>query len=209
MLPEVTDFCRLFVCRHPELAVEADGVVVGSGEARLGRRGQDTVLLWLRAFGRLRVDAVFAADRPQCQDPAEAIAMAKGLEVAVEERLRDQDMGSWQGRRWDEIARDDPVRAREFFAEFGAGTAPGGESLGDAVERMLSWWNGISPALAGKAIVAVAPGGLISGFATAMLGMRLSRAPSLSLPHGGIGVLDLFANGARVSAWNALALAGE
>ena len=205
MLPEVADFCRLFLCRHPELGGESSSQAVGAGAARLGRRGQDAVLGWLTLFAQRRIDAVFAPDRPHCVDPAAAVAAAKGLEVAVDERLLDQDMGSWQGRAWDEIAREDPDRVREFFAEFGEATPPGGESLGEAVERVLSWWNSVATLLPGKTVVVVAAGGLLSGFAAAMLGMRLSRAPSLALPHAGIGVLDLFANGARVTAWNATA----
>jgi broad specificity phosphatase PhoE len=164
------------------------------------------VLAWLDVFGRKKLDSVFAADRAHCSEPAAAVALAKGLEVTTEERLRDQDLGSWQGRRWDDIAKDDPLRARDFFSEFGELTAPGGESLGDAIERMLSWWNSIAPLMAGRSLMVVTAGGMISGFAAAMLGMRLSRAPSLALPLGGIGILDIFQNGARVSAWNATAL---
>lgn len=206
MLPEVTDFCRLLLCRHPELSAEAQGRVIGAGAAALGRRGQDTVLRWLRVCAPMRIDAVFAADVPQCADPAAAIAAQKGLEVATDERLRDQDMGSWQGRTWDEVVSEDGDRVREFFSELGERTAPGGESLGEAVERMLSWWHAIAPLLVGKTALVVAPGGLVAGYAAAMLGMRLSRSLSLSLPHGGVGVIDVFANGARISAWNLLAL---
>ena len=46
-----------------------------------------------------------------------------------------------------------------------------------------------------------------AGFTAAMLGMRLSRCLSLALPPAGVGVLDVYANGVRVSAWNAGALA--
>ncbi len=208
MLPEVTDFCRLVVCRHPELAPEAQGRVIGAGPAALGRRGQDTVLSWLRALASLRVDAVFSAEGPQCKDPASAIAASKGLEVATDERLLDQDMGAWQGRTWEEVAREDGERVREFFEELGERTPPGGESLGEAVERVLSWWGSVAPVLVGRTALLVAPGGLIAGYGAAMLGMRLSRSMSLGLPYGGIGILDVFANGARLSAWNLLALEG-
>jgi hypothetical protein len=54
----------------------------------------------------------------------------------------------------------------------------------------------------------VAAGSILSGFTAALLGMRLSRCISLHLPHGGVGVVDVFANGVRISAWNADALVG-
>ena len=55
-------------------------------------------------------------------------------------------------------------------------------------------------------MVIVSSGAMVTGFAAAMLGMRLSRAVCLNLPHGGFGVLDVFANGARIATWNPTAL---
>ena len=48
----------------------------------------------------------------------------------------------------------------------------------------------------------VTSGTMLTGFAAAMLGMRLSRAVSLNLPHAGLGVLDIFENGVRIGSWN-------
>jgi broad specificity phosphatase PhoE len=115
-------------------------------------------------------------------------------------------MGRWQGREWADVMRDEDGAVRTFFSEFGDCKAPGGESLGDAVERVLQWWTGWMPKVLGKQIVVVLPGSVLSGFAAAMLGMRLSRCLSLNLPHGGIGVLDVFQNGCRIGAWNVDAL---
>ena len=79
-------------------------------------------------------------------------------------------------------------------------------SQAEAVERVLQWWTATAPSVLGKNLVVVLPGSVLSGFAAAMLGMRLSRCVSLNLPHGGLGVLDVFQNGTRVGTWNATAL---
>jgi broad specificity phosphatase PhoE len=118
-------------------------------------------------------------------------------------------MGRWQGREWAEIVREDDGMVRTFFAEFGEAKAPGGESLGEATERMLAWWADTAPSVLGKALAVVLPGSLLSGFAAAMLGMRLSRCVSLNLPHGGLGVLDVFGNGVRIACWNPSAVLAE
>jgi hypothetical protein len=36
--------------------------------------------------------------------------------------------------------------------------------------------------------------------------MRLARCVSLNLPHGGLGVLDVYQNGVRVGCWNPAAI---
>ena len=102
----------------------------------------------------------------------------------------------------DELVQAEGPAVQDFFANFGESAAPGGESLGTAVERMLAWWHEVAPVSLRQTLVVVASGGMISGFATAMLGMRLSRCVSMNLPHGGMGVLDCFANGARIGCWN-------
>ncbi len=206
MLPEVTDFCRLILLRHPELDASYESVAVGAGRAELSRRGKQRVLEWIDLLEPEQLDVVVANDQPQASQPAAGLARERGLEVGLEPRLRDQDMGDWQGRPWNELVEEDPTRVKAFFEQFADTVPPNGESLGQTVEHVLEWWNEMAPDLAGKTVAVVTAGAVISGFTAAMLGMRLSRCLSFNLPHGGIGVLDVFANGARIAAWNIGAL---
>jgi|SoiMethySBSTD1v2_1073268.scaffolds.fasta_scaffold06430_9 broad specificity phosphatase PhoE len=209
VLADPTDFCRLWLFRHPELDVPHSELAVGAGPADLGRRGRAQVLRMLELCKNAKLAEVHCSPQPQCLGPARAIAEAREQEARPDERLRDQEMGRWQGRRWSEIARDEDAAVRTFFSEFGEAKAPGGESLGDAVERVLSWWVELMPRVLGRSLVVVMPGMVLSGFAAAMLGMRLARSISLNLPVGGLGVLDVFQNGARVMAWNPDAMASD
>lgn len=209
MLAEVEDFSRLILIRHPELAPGHADVAVGGGEATVSRRGRERALRWVEELRAVEIDAVFCGDVAQCQEPATVLAEANALKVRPDPRLRDQGMGAWQGRKWAEIAQAEPDAVRDFFGQFGDVAAPGGEALGAAVERVLAWWAEIAPRALGQTVAVVMAGNLVSGFAAAMLGMRLSRAVCLPLPHGAMGVLDVFGNGARVATWNAGALANE
>lgn len=206
VLSDPTDFCRLWLFRHPEIDAAQAQRAIGDGPAELSRRGRAQVLRWLELLKPVAIEAVWSSPQPQCHGPARAIAEAQQKEATAEPRLRDQHMGRWQGRTWSDVMRDEDGAVRTFFAEFGEAKAPGGESLGDSVERMLSWWTETMPKVAGKALAVVLPGSLLSGFAAAMLGMRLSRCLSLNVPHGGLGVLDVFQNGVRIGTWNPDAL---
>ena len=200
MLHDASEFCRLILLRHPELDVSH--AAVGAGAASLSRRGRTGVLGWLEALKPVAIHGVYSSDQPQCREAAAAVATHKGLDLVTETRLRDQDMGEWQGRPWDDLLAEDTSAVQNFFANYGEAKPPGGESLGGAVERVLNWWAELSPTSAGKTLLLVLPGSLISGFASALLGMRLSRSMSFNLPHGSLGVLDVFANGTRVHTWN-------
>jgi broad specificity phosphatase PhoE len=206
VLPEPTDFCRLWLFRHPELDADAAQRAVGGGPAELSRRGRAQVLRWLELCKPLELDEVWSSPQPQCLGPARGLAEAQQKEAVAEPRLRDQNLGRWQGREWAEVMQQEDGAVRTFFSEFGDAKAPGGESLGEAVERMLVWWTERMKSALGKTLVVVLPGTLLGGFAAAMLGMRLSRSVTLGLPMGGIGALDVFQNGSRLACWNADAL---
>lgn len=202
MLPEVGDFCRLILLRHPELSDASANIAVGSGPAELSRRGRQRVVEWIELLKETTIDTVIASDQPQSSQPAAALGRERGLEVGQEARLRDQDMGAWQGRSWEELVQADSGRVKQFFEHFAETVPTDGESLGQAVERVFAWWNEVSSENAGKTLAVVTAGSVIAGFTAAMLGMRLSRCLSLSLPHGGVGVVDVFGNGVRLTAWN-------
>ncbi len=206
VLLDPVDFRRLFLFRHPELDAAHQNRAVGSGPAELSRRGRAQVLGWIQWLEDLPIAAVYSGPQPQCRAPALAIAKPRELEVIVDDRLRDQDMGEWQGLVWEELLQRDSEPVRTFFREFGEARATGGESLGEAVERVLAWWLATAPDALGKSLAVVLPGSVLSGFTAAMLGMRLSRSVSLNLPHGGVGVLDCYDNGVRVQCWNPGAL---
>lgn len=197
-----TDFCRLFLFRHPELDPTHAELAVGAGPADLSRRGRAQVLGWLEMLKPIELSAVYSSPQPQCEGPARGIAETKNLQVVTDPQLRDQEMGRWQGRTWDDVMREESGSVHTFFAEFGDSRAPEGESLGDAVERMLQWWAATMPSVASSSVAVVLSGSLLTGFAAAMLGMRLPRCVSLNLPHGGLGVLDVYQNGSRIGCWN-------
>lgn len=209
VLNDPTDFCRLWLFRHPELDAAHSERAIGAGPAELSRRGRAQILRWLEITKAVPISGVHCSPQPQCLAPARAIAEAQQSEARADERLRDQSMGRWQGREWGEIMQEEDGPVRTFFSEFGEAQAPGGESLGGAVERMLSWWTELMPTSIGKSLAVVVSGSLLSGFAAAMLGMRLSRCVSLNVAHGGLGVLDVFHNGSRIACWSPDALRDE
>ncbi|GAB4137637.1 MAG: histidine phosphatase family protein [Planctomycetota bacterium] len=202
MLDAPSDFCRLWLFRHPSLEEPAARTAVGGGDADLCRRGRAQVLEWREWLEGAVVHEVHASPQRQCREAGAALAKAVGCGCKTDERLRDQSMGAWQGLSWEEILRRDGERLRAFFANFADAVPPGGESLGASVERVLSWWSATSEGAAGKSLAVVMPGSTLAGFAAAMLGMRLSRCISLQIPHGSCGVLDVFENGVRIAAWN-------
>jgi broad specificity phosphatase PhoE len=202
VLLDPVDFRRLYLFRHPELEASYQGRAVGSGAAPLSRRGRAQVLDWVGWLENVTIDAVYSSPQSQCTESALAICKPRELVPIEDARLRDQEMGEWQGRPWEELLQQDGDAVRSFFTDFGDTKAKGGENLGESVERVLAWWVEVAPGAVGKSYAVVMPGSMIAGFVAALLGLRLSRSLSLNLPHGGLGIVDAYDNGVRLQSWN-------
>src|SRR5687767_717426 len=61
VLPDPTDFCRLWLLRHPELDAEHAQRAIGDGPADLSRRGRAQVLRWLELLKPVTVGEVWAS----------------------------------------------------------------------------------------------------------------------------------------------------
>ena len=114
------------------------------------------------ADGRRREQLAAALDRPLARratvlrSPAAAAAGSAaqlGLATAkVDQALREPDLGTWAGRRLDEIGTDDPDGLAAWLSDPDA--APhGGESVTELVTRVTGW---LDRAAAGPDLVAVA-----------------------------------------------------
>ncbi len=209
MLADPEKCCRVVLFRHPELADADRGRAVGGGDATLSRRAATHAIEVLRALAPLSIDHVFSSPAAHCRRSAEAIAQDRGLVVTTDERLRDQNLGSWQGRPWTALHQDEPELMRDFFADYGLVAPPGGESLSDAVDRTLEWWSASVEAFEDQCIVVVSAAPLLSGFAARLLGVSIRRAPALSLPAAAFGILDVFRDGAFLRSWHPLSLSEE
>lgn len=76
---------------------------------RVGRRQADAVAARLARLGPVRV---VSSDLSRAVATAEAVAAASGVAVEVDRRLREIDVGTWQGRTTAQVAAEYP-----WFAE--------------------------------------------------------------------------------------------
>ncbi len=202
MLLEPTESARLILLRHPQLEDPSRELALGRLDAELSRRGQQQCLELMRTLASVQIDEVLCSPALHCRRSAEALAKDRGLEPGIVEALHDQDLGAWSGRRWDEIRQSDEALLREFFSDYGLVAPPEGETLTTAVDRALEWWADKAPDCQEKTLLLVLSAPLLSGFTARLLGLSLRRALALNLPAAGLGILDVFRDGAAIRTWH-------
>jgi broad specificity phosphatase PhoE len=202
MLLEPTESARLILLRHPQLADPSREQALGRLDAELSRRGQQQCVELMRTLASVQIDEILCSPAGHCRSAADALAKDRGLSPTSVEALHDQDLGLWSGRRWDAIRENDEALLRDFFADYGLVAPPEGETLTAAVDRALEWWSDKAPICQEKTLLIILSAPLLSGFAARLLGFSLRRALALNLPAAGLGILDVFRDGAAIRTWH-------
>ncbi len=164
-------------------ATDADATLcVGHGDPPLSTRGftdmQRIAADWTGSAPRF----LFTSDLRRAQQSAQVFAARFAIEPLVDERLREFDFGRWEGRRWDEIAREDARAYRHWLDNWVIQPAPDGESFADVLRRTAAWLSALSASTrANDRVLAVGHSGSIRAVLCHALGLPPARATALAV----------------------------
>lgn len=140
--------------------------------ALLGERMKDTPL-----------DAIYVSDLSRAIHTAEALLPAHPLPLRIDPRLREIDMGPWEGRFFGDLKHEAPGEIRQFLLRADDWREPGAENYADVTARA---WPAIEEILRdneGGSVAVVSHGVTIRCLLAKML--RLGPGDPEQLPLGG------------------------
>jgi broad specificity phosphatase PhoE len=82
------------------------------------------------------IASLWSSDLSRARETAEIVGARIGLTPRLDPRLREANRGEWEGRRFIDIAREDPDGYTAWLAAGESFRFPGGESLRDQAERV-------------------------------------------------------------------------
>lgn len=106
------------------------------------------------------ITSLWSSDLSRARETAEIVGRRLGLEVALDPRLREANRGEWEGRLFEDVEREEPALYAAWMKAGPQWRFPGGESLREQQERVLSCITDIESAGAFPAL-AVCHGGAI------------------------------------------------
>lgn len=131
--------CQVLAIRHAPLAVE--GLCVGDAEVPCAVPAEEAAARMRPLLDGLAFAQVWSSPRSRCLDPARWLAAHLGATVHVDPRLREINLGVWQGRAWSDIEAADGAGLRAWMSDWIAVAPPGGERPAQLSARVAAWWN--------------------------------------------------------------------
>ncbi|GHF33952.1 bifunctional RNase H/acid phosphatase [Streptomyces mashuensis] len=144
--------------RHGETALTPEKRFSGSGGSdpelsAAGRRQAESVAAALAARGT--VQAVVSSPLRRCRETAEAAARRLGLEVRIDEGLREADFGAWEGLTFTEVRERYPDDLDAWLSSTKAAPTGGGESFAAVARRVSLSRDKLLARYAGRTVLVV------------------------------------------------------
>ncbi|WP_329151613.1 bifunctional RNase H/acid phosphatase [Streptomyces sp. NBC_01456] len=137
--PDLGPPATFVLLRHGETALTPEKRFSGSGGtdpelSAAGRRQAEATAAALAARGT--IEAVVSSPLRRCRETAEAVASRLGLEVRIEEGLRETDFGAWEGLTFAEVRERHSEDLDAWLASAKAAPTGGGESFAAVARRV-------------------------------------------------------------------------
>lgn len=127
---------QLIVLRHGRTEWNASGRFQGQADIALDERGLAQAEQVAPVLAELAPSAIFSSDLARARQTAAPLSRATGLPVALDPRLREIHVGSWEGLTIDEMLGqvDDDLK-RAYLAGEDVRRSPTGETVAEVGER--------------------------------------------------------------------------
>ncbi|MEU4272802.1 bifunctional RNase H/acid phosphatase [Streptomyces sp. NPDC026092] len=144
--------------RHGETALTPEKRFSGSGGtdpelSAAGLRQADAVATALAARGTIQ--EIVSSPLKRCRQTAEAVAARLGLDVRVEDGLRETDFGAWEGLTFGEVRERYAEDLDAWLASPKAAPTGGGESFATVARRVSATRDRLTAAYAGRTVLLV------------------------------------------------------
>ncbi|MEU6675701.1 bifunctional RNase H/acid phosphatase [Streptomyces sp. NPDC046925] len=143
--------------RHGETALTPQKRFSGSGgtDPSLSEIGREQAERAAAAFAvRGTIQAIVSSPLKRCQETAQAVAARLGLDVRIEDGLRETDFGAWEGLTFGEVRARQPDELNAWLASPEA-APPGGESFAEVAVRVSAARDRLAAEYAGRTVLLV------------------------------------------------------
>jgi probable phosphoglycerate mutase len=184
--------------RHGETAMSIEKRFSGSDDPVLTERGcAQAAAAAKRLAARGGIDAIVASPLSRARATAEEVGRACGLEVTLDEGLRETHFGEWEGHTFAEVQRRWPDELAAWLAD-GDVAPPGGESFAATARRVRQARDRVLARHPGRTVLVVSHVTPIKTLTRIAIEAPPSALYRLHLDLAGLTEIDWYADGPAV-----------
>ena len=177
---------HLLAIRHGETEWNSEGRFQGHLNSVLNQEGLAQAKALGARLAKERFDLLLSSDLGRALQTASAIAMSTGHEILLEPRLRERNMGIFQGL----TAAEARLRYPDEYARFRSNdpdyVIPDGESMRQLLARSLACITELARRHAGMTLAAVTHGGVLAMLYRHAKAMPLAAPRDFHLHNAGV-----------------------
>ncbi|MGW0958825.1 bifunctional RNase H/acid phosphatase [Streptomyces gelaticus] len=156
--PDLGAPATFVLLRHGETALTPEKRFSGSGGSdpelsAAGRHQAERIAQALAARGT--IEEIVSSPLRRCRETADAVAARLGLEVRIEDGLRETDFGAWEGLTFDEVRERYGPDLDAWLASAKVAPTGGGESFAEVTRRVAAARDRLTARYAGRTVLLV------------------------------------------------------
>ncbi|MFD9607436.1 bifunctional RNase H/acid phosphatase [Streptomyces sp. NPDC059970] len=156
--PDLATPATFVLLRHGETALTPEKRFSGSGGSdpelsATGRHQAERIAQSLAARGT--IEEIVSSPLRRCRETAAAVAARLGLEVRIEDGLRETDFGAWEGLTFAEVRERYGPDLDAWLASAKAAPTGGGESFAEVARRVAATRDRLTARYAGRTVLLV------------------------------------------------------
>jgi probable phosphoglycerate mutase len=191
----------LVIVRHGETAWNAERRVQGQLDIPLNAVGLEQADAVGAVLAAGRFDAIYSSDLSRARQTAAPAARALGLEVALDERLRERHYGVFETLTYTECETRYPEDFAKFLARDSEFNFRTGESLTGFAARALRCLEEIAQRHAGESVLVFTHGGVLDKLYRRATGLPITTPREFRIPNAGINRVAVEGAEWRILAW--------
>ena len=172
----------IYLIRHAEAEGNLYRRIQGHWNGQVTPRGQKQIDALAERFWDVPIGAVFSSDLQRTIDTAGAILKYHDLQLETTPRLREANLGVWEGRPWGDVEYASPEQMYYFNHDPAKWDIPQCEHFPEVQARMRSVLAEIAARYDGQTVAVVSHGVAIRSFLASALGVPSEQIDTL--PHG-------------------------
>lgn len=181
---------QVYLVRHGETQWNAQRRIQGQSDSALTEKGERQAEQVAERAKTLGITHVISSDLGRTRHTAEIIAQACGVDVTLDARLRELDMGVLERRNIDTLSEEEEGWRRQLVNGTADGRIPEGESMLEMSERMHAALNACLDLPFGSRPLLVSHGMALGCLMSTILGLPAWAERRLRLRNCSISRVD-------------------